>query len=450
MKSPIATTATESGLRGLLEKLRNNEALRETVALYAVHGATYFLPLLAIPLVARVLGPEQWGLLSMFQSFALYTSMLIEYGFGLSGTRDVARLRSDAGARAQVLADVTAAKLILLAALCAVITALWFALPLFQEHSRLFGAAVFFAVAQGASVVWYLQGAGQTARIAKAEVISRSVATLLVFAFLRRPDQSWLLLLFNGLAALASVVIGVVLIKAETPLVRPGWAGGVRALQSGLSMFFFRGAVSMYTLGNAFILGLFVAPQMVGYYSGAERISKGFLGLMQPLAQSLFAQLNHRLHQAQPDPHQAQPDPQRLGRFSVALLGGVGAVLGVVIWTAAPLLVRILLGPGFESSIAPLRILALLPVLVGLGTALGMNWMLPRGLDRQFNTVIAAAGVLNVVLAWLLAPGLQHIGMCIAVTASEAFVVAGCFTYLRIRKMDPFSRGETHEAAVAR
>ena len=443
MNSPIATTATGSVLRGVLEKLRNNEALRETVALYAVHGATYFLPLLVIPLVVRVLGPEQWGLLSMFQSFALYTSMLIEYGFGLSGTRDVARLRSDAGARAQVLADVTAAKLILLAALGTVITALWFALPLFQEHSRLFGAAVFFAVAQGASVVWYLQGAGQTARIAKAEVISRSVATLLVFAFLRRPDQGWLLLLFNGLAALASVVIGVVLIKADTPLMRPVWAGGVRALQSGLSMFFFRGAVSMYTLGNAFILGLFVAPQMVGYYSGAERISKGFLGLMQPLAQSLFAQLNHRLHQA-------EPDPQRLGRFSVALLGGVGAVLGVVIWTAAPLLVRILLGPGFESSIAPLRILALLPVLVGLGTALGMNWMLPRGLDRQFNTVIAAAGVLNVVLAWLLAPGLQHIGMCIAVTASEAFVVAGCFTYLRIRKMDPFSHGKTNEAAVAR
>ena len=233
------------------------------------------------------------------------------------------------------------------------------------------------------------------------------------------------------MAAATGVVIGVAQVRVDTPLLMPTWSGGVRALRSGLSMFFFRSAVSLYTIGNAFILGLFVAPQIVGFYSGAERISKGFLGLMQPLAQSLYAQLNHRLHQA-------ETDPRRLGRLSVVLLGGVGAALGFVIWIAAPILVQILLGSGFEASIAPLRILSLLPFLVGLGTALGMNWMLPRGLDRQFNTIIALAGVLNLVLATLLAPGLKHIGMCIAVTASEAFVVIGCFTYLRLRRMDPF------------
>jgi polysaccharide transporter, PST family len=421
------------------QRLRRSEGWRETVALYAVHGATYFLPLLVIPFVARVLGPEQWGWLSMFQSFALYASMLIEYGFGLSGTRDVARLHGDAAGRARVLADVTAAKLILLAGLTIPIGALWFLAPLFQEHGRLFAAALFFAVAQGASLVWYLQGAGQAARIAKAEVVSRSVATGLVFLCLRQPDQGWMLLFFNGLAATASVVIGLVQIRRETALLAPTWAGGIRALRMGLSMFFFRSAVSLYTLGNAFVLGLFVAPHFVGFYSGAERIAKGFLGLMQPLAQSLYAQLNRR-------GSGPEMDAQRLGRLSMALLTGVGAVLGVVIWVGAPLFVNILLGPGFEASIPALRIFALLPWLVGMATALGMNWMLPLGLDRQFNFVIAGAGLLNLALAALLAPGLQHIGMCIAVAASEAFVVIGCFTYLRFRRLDPFIRTRAHAA----
>lgn len=424
-------------MKSLWQRLRNSDGMRETVALYAVHGATYFLPLLVIPFVARVLGPEQWGWLSIFQSFALYASMLIEYGFGLSGTRDVARLHGDAEGRAQVLADVTAAKLILLASLSIPISGLWLAAPLFQEHGRLFAAALFFAVAQGASLVWYLQGAGQAARIAKAEVVSRAVATALVFVCLRQPDQGWMLLFFNALAATASVVIGLVQIRRETPLLAPTWAGGIRALRMGLSMFFFRSAVSLFTLGNAFILGLFVAPQFVGFYSGAERIAKGFLGLMQPLAQSLYAQLNRQ-------GSSPELDPQRLGRLSIALLTGVGALLGAVIWIGAPLFVSILLGPGFEASIPALRIFALLPWLVGMGTALGMNWMLPLGMDRQFNFVIAGAGVLNVVLASLLAPGLQHIGMCIAVAASEAFVVIGCFSYLRFRRMDPFVRSQSH------
>jgi polysaccharide transporter, PST family len=399
-------------LRSLWQRLRKSDGWRETVALYAVHGATYFLPLLVIPFVARVLGPEQWGWLSMFQSFALYASMLIEYGFGLSGTRDVARQHEDAMGRARVLADVTAAKLILLAGLAGPIAGLWLVAPLFQEQGRLFAAALFFAVAQGASLVWYLQGVGQAARIAKAEVASRSVATGLVFVCLREPDQGWMLLFFNGMAATASVAIGWWQIRKDTPLLKPTWAGGVRALRMGLSMFFFRSAVSLYTLGNAFILGLFVAPQFVGFYAGAERIAKGFLGMLQPLSQSLFAQLNRR-------GNGPAEDTQRLGRLSMGLLTGVGALLGVVIWVAAPLLVRILLGPGFEASIPALRIFALLPWLVGMGTALGMNWMLPLGLDRQFNLIIAGAGILNVVLATLLAPGLQHMGMCIAVAAAE-------------------------------
>jgi PST family polysaccharide transporter len=419
------------------QRLRQSAGWRETVALYAVHGATYFLPLLVIPFVARVLGPEQWGWLSMFQSFALYASMLLEYGFGLSGTRDVARLHSDAAGRARVLADVTAAKLILLAALAVAIGGLWLVSPLFQQHGRLFAAALFFAVAQGASLVWYLQGAGQAARIAKAEVVSRSIATGMVFLCLREPDQGWMLLFFNGLAAAASVGIGLLQIRRETTLLAPTWAGGVRALRMGLSMFFFRSAVSLYTLGNAFVLGLFVAPHFVGFYAGAERIAKGFLGLMQPLAQSLYAQLNRR-------GSEPEMESQRLGRLNIALLTGVGAVLGVVIWVGAPLFVSLLLGPGFEASVPALRIFALLPWLVGMATALGMNWMLPLGMDRQFNIVIAGAGVLNLVLASLLAPGLQHIGMCIAVAASEAFVVIGCFAYLRYRRLDPFVRSQSH------
>jgi polysaccharide transporter, PST family len=275
-----------------LAALSANPALRETAALYIVHVATYFLPLAVIPYAARVLGPEAWGLLAFFQSLALYGSMLIEYGFGLSGTRELARHRGDAPARARILAGVTAAKL-LLAAACALLLS---GFCLAHAHPGLAAAAVFFALGQGASCVWYLQGVGQTGRIAKAELLFRSFAVILIFALLRRPEQAWLLLAVNGAAAWASALYALRVIARDTAILRPTLAAAIETLRLGLSLFFFRSAVSLYTLANAFLLGLFVSPLLVGYYAGAERIAKGFLGLMQPLGQSLYAQLNQRLH----------------------------------------------------------------------------------------------------------------------------------------------------------
>jgi len=46
--------------------------------------------------------------------------------------------------------------------------------------------------------------------------------------------------------------------------------------------------VSLYTAGNAFILGLLASNAAVGYYSAAEKIVKAVLGLTGPITQATF------------------------------------------------------------------------------------------------------------------------------------------------------------------
>jgi len=200
----------------------------------------------------------------------------------------------------------------------------------------------------------------------------------------------------------------------------------------GWSMFLFRGSVSLYTSGNAFILGLFVSPQLVGYYAGAERISGAFVRLLGPVTQTLYPRLSHLVWHA-------RSRAARLARIGVLIMGGGGVALGVFVFAVAPQLVRIILGPNFGPAVPVLRVLSLLIPLVGVNYALGMQWMLPLGLDRAFNTITVLAGLINISLATALATSYKDLGMAWAVVAAEVFVAVSMYLVLSARNLNPMS-----------
>jgi len=118
-------------------------------------------------------------------------------------------------------------------------------------------------------------------------------------------------------------------------------------------------------------------------------------------------------------------------------MAGGGALLGSTIFVFAPVVAQLLLGAAFGPAIPALRVLSLLPPLIALSNVLGIQWMLPLGLDRPFNGIILAAGVLNLGLAYLLAPRFGHVGMAWAVVGAEAFVTGTMYGYLRLRRLHP-------------
>jgi PST family polysaccharide transporter len=120
-------------------------------------------------------------------------------------------------------------------------------------------------------------------------------------------------------------------------------------------------------------------------------------------------------------------------------MGLGGFLFGAVAFFLSPLIVRIVLGPEFQPVIPVLRLLVWLVPAIALSNALGIQWMLPLGLDSTFNRIILGAGIMNVVLAVLLAPLYAQMGMAWAVVASEIFVTAGIYVALRRRGLDPLT-----------
>lgn len=303
-------------------------------------------------------------------------------------------------------------------------------IPLFHKHPIFLWAAVFWAAAQSFSMLWYYQGVERMRLISVLDVIGRAGATAAIFIFVRHPGDAWKVLVLQGAGLLFSVIAATIFIYREIPVRLPRWSLVHKTLRMGWSMFVFRGSTSLYGVGNAFILGLFAPPEAVGFYAGAEKLSRALMGLLVPVHQSLYPRITRLIKED-------RPVANRLAKLTMFIMSSAGTILTLAAFLGAPWIIPLVLGRSFAASVPVLRIMSPLPLLDAVGTMLGILWMVPLGLDRQFNKVVMAGGALNLILAVILAPRFAQLGMAGALVCTEIFVVLTLYIKLHRQGLNP-------------
>src|ERR1700682_1580509 len=107
--------------------------VQNALSLYGVQIASYIVPLITIPYLARVLGATGWGLVAFAQAFGSWVALIGEYGFSLSGTREVARHRDNPERLTNIVAGILGAKTLLAAASIVVALLVRWWVPVFRE-----------------------------------------------------------------------------------------------------------------------------------------------------------------------------------------------------------------------------------------------------------------------------------------------------------------------------
>ena len=405
-----------------LRALTATPLAQNTLALYAVGLAAYMFPLLTAPYLARVLRPEGWGRVALAQGAGQMLVIVVEYGFLLSATREIARL--EVPGRAAVLGSVLGAKAVLALVVVVLAAAVGAWVPALADDRALLWGAVFWAVAHGFHPLWYFQGRERVRPLLVMDLTAGAVAIAGVLWTCRVPADAWKVLAWQGGAAAAVAIGGYALAARETAPRRPSLAAIGARLGSGAHLFAYRAAAALYTVANPVVLGLVAPAAVVGYFAGAEKIVKAlFLAGINPLNQALYPRASRLVG--------GSADAAGLTRRTVAVFAVLGTVSGAAVFVSAPLLVRVLLGPEYGPAIAPLRVLAVLLPILSVTTALVTMRVLPAERDRALLGITIAAGVLNVALATQLAPRYGQMGMAAAVVTTEAAVLAAVWRAVR-------------------
>ena len=404
-------------MKSLVGRFFGNGIVQNTIALYAVQFSRKVIPLITFPYLAITLGPDGWGVVAFVQSLGDFVVLLVGFGFSLSATREVARRRDSPTECSEIMAGVLGAQFAL--SLIGITGALLIAysVPLLRQNPKLLLAGLFYALAQSFNPLWFLAGLEKMRLSATLEISGKVLALCGIFLLVHSPADNWKVLALQGVPACLSSVIGLWFVYRMIPLRFPSLILVREALQRGWSMFLLRSGQSLYEIGNTFVLGLFAPVSLVGYFAGAEKISKAIFGLLNPIGGVLYPRLSNLIYQS-------RDKAIRLARIGAILMIGGGLLLGLLVYVFAPLLIESLLGPGFEPAVTVLRVLSLGLPLAGLRSSVAYQWLLPLGREAIVNRIIMFAGLLNISLALVLAPKFAHVGMAWTVVCTELFICA--------------------------
>jgi len=73
----------------------NSTIGKNIISLYLLQISYYVLPLITVPYLVRVLGPEKFGLVAFGQSLVAFFALFVNYGFDLTATREISIKRRD-------------------------------------------------------------------------------------------------------------------------------------------------------------------------------------------------------------------------------------------------------------------------------------------------------------------------------------------------------------------
>ncbi len=431
---PIAPPPRASGLSAALKRTR--EALRHPVsqnaaALYAVQVVLTVLPLITLPWLARVLGPAELGVVVFVQSFSFLLGMLIEFGFGLSATRRIAGERDDPRAMGETVAGVLGAKLALMGIAAAVSLVALLSVPAFREDPRLLAFGLAMALVQGLLPLWFFTGLEQLRLTAAIDVTVRLLTAVAIIVLVREEGQGLRVLWIWTIGPAISVIALNVLMYRRVPWVKPSANLRQVAFKEGWALFIATAAVSLYTSGTVFMLGLVVSSAQLALFSAAERVVRAAIRATGPIAGAAYPRISHMLAEGRGD------RAQRLSTLVLLAVTALASVVCVLMLLLAPTLVDLLFGAEFADSVEILRILALLIPPVAVGGTLSGLWLITRRLDRIPTVIAIGGGLVNVVLTPLVGSLSGPTGVAWTLVGIETAVAVALVIVIRSRSLLP-------------
>ncbi|MDR2744153.1 MAG: lipopolysaccharide biosynthesis protein [Desulfovibrio sp.] len=366
------------------------------VSFNAIQAAQLLLPMLVLPWLARVLGPEAYGLCLYMGVISGIVTLVMDWGFPFGGTKDVAMNRGREEALGNILADALSAKTLLAA--CCFFACLLLSpfVPHAPDYPGAYVLAILAGISRGISPTWFFQGLGQgMRRVAAWDTASSALVVLLVVVWVREaadwPVYLLLLVIVKGgsYSLLTARQLGRYPHTAFSP--RRGW----EALARHKTLFAGNMSALVCGRGTQLILGYFLSPSQMGMLVTADKIVRAAVSVNYPLMQTMFPEICIM----------RRAEGERTTRLlRLTLLGtAVAMTCGAsALWFAAPWLADVVLGSAYTAVPPVLRAMSFFIPVQACNDVLAGQILSPLGHARTQTLVKAAVAILSLPATALL------------------------------------------------
>jgi len=258
------------------------------LSLLVLQGANYILPLLILPYLVRVLGAEKFGLVMFAQSLATFLTVFVDFGFSLSGTREISLARHDKDKTGQIFLAIMFIKIILIFIALALLFIIVSTFSRFSIDKEVYLLSFGVVIGQALFPVWFFQGIEKMKVVTFINILAKLIFTVLVFILIKTQADYYKVPIYNSLGFIVSGCIGFAMSFKHFNFKYPTFSLIKQLFKDSSSLFISNFATSLYTASNVFILGLFGGNIIAGVYSSMEKLVLAVKNVYVPLYQALY------------------------------------------------------------------------------------------------------------------------------------------------------------------
>tara|TARA_R110002096_G_scaffold436018_1_gene665123 strand:- start:2679 stop:3962 length:1284 start_codon:yes stop_codon:yes gene_type:complete len=392
------------------------------LSLLVLQGANYILPLLILPYLVRVLGAEKFGLVMFAQSLAIFLTVFVDFGFNISGTREISLARNDKEKTGQIFLAIMIIKVVLIVIALGI---LFFIVSIFSRFSvdaEIYLLSFGVVIGQALFPVWFFQGIEKMKVVTFINILAKVIFTLLVFILINTQADYYKVPIYNSLGFIVSGFIGFIMSFKYIKFKYPTLSLIKQLVKESSSLFVSNFATSMYTASNVFILGLFSGNVIAGVYSSMEKLILAVKNVYVPLYQALYPWVAR----------QNDKDKGEIIKKITLPVFIISTLISLTILVFAKSILSIVYDDSLIISYANVfRILSLISVFSGLNMLYNMLYFPAIKRYKVRMNILIFGGLFNMIMNLIFVQFYNIYGIAVIVTVTELVLVFVGYYYFK-------------------
>ncbi|MBR5604504.1 MAG: flippase [Bacteroidales bacterium] len=382
--------------------------------------ATYFFPLITMPYLARVIGPEGFGKIAFAAAIMVWFTTISDWGFNYSATRDVAKNRDDKEKVSEIFSNILWARLLLMVVSFVILSVFVILVPKLRENADIIYMTFLLIPGYIMFPDWFFQAIERMKYITVLNLISKTVFTIAIFIFIKEKSDYIIQPLLVAFGYLISGLIAMyyVLIKWKYKLYKPSLKEVFNTIKSSTDIFVNNLMPTFYNAFSTILLGFIGGDVANGLYEAGTKFTNMFQQFLGVLSRTFFPFLSRKI-----DKH----------AFYAKINVGTSVVFSLALIIIAPLLVKLFYTSEFVNATSVIRITSVSLIFLSIGNVYGTNYLIIINKEKQLRNITFISSIIGLALSFPLIYKYEVIGAALVVTLTRG--ILGIMTMWYAKKL---------------
>jgi len=399
--------------------LKRSSIFKNLFSLGIIQILNLLMPMVTFPIISRIIGPSNFGVIQYCSAFVVYFNLFIGYGFNLTATRRISKDPHNQDLRSKVFNEVFYSQVLLGLFSLVVLLILSFSIPTLKSNINVAFFSFLFLVSTILTQNWMFQAMQDLSKVAMLNVLGKIIYFVLVITLVTSKDlYYWQPLALSITQIFISFISFIWALKIyDIALIQFKLRACLTLLWEERFVFLTQSFNSGYVTLNIILLGFFVSSEDLGYYSASQKLVLIFIQLItMPLSQVLFPIISRSFAKSK------VLGISQIQRVIPIITLGVTAFC-VFLFVCSDYVLILFYGEGFRESLRLFKILAIVPLITSVNNTIGVQVFLNLGFDNLYFNIMVFVTFLSFLLNFIFTNGFGIEGTAISWLLTESILL---------------------------